>query len=343
MVHTVNRFSIDALAGNPLALGRGGANALGIRSPLSLHMVDLPEWILAKPLSASHDDRKSGLVRQAEKTLSTLTGINLAMQTPMHAGGSIDYRRWEELIDVYVDAGVHGLVLGAGTGQHPYLTRQECDQLYELGARRIAGRCRLICQTSALVLDEVIDRSKHAQGLGADALLILPPYLEGPEDDDGLFAFYEAIDAAVKTDIIGYNIPQATGISISLELFKRLNQLDHFKYIKDSAGDLATHQEYLATGHMVLNGWCIWGGANYMPRESVRLFELVAASDIAGAMDLWSRMIPSLLCLWRGNYVAKVKAASRQRGFDGGPVRAPLRDLSVHEARELAACLEPLG
>lgn len=289
--------------------------------------------------------------------MSTLTGINLAMQTPMHADGSIDYRRFEELIDVYIDAGVHGVVLGAGTGQHPYLTRQECDQLYELGARRINGRCRLICQTSALVLDEVIDRSRHAQGLGADALLILPPYLEGPEDDDGLFAFYEAIDAAVETDIIGYNIPQATGIGISLELFKRLNQLEHFKYIKDSAGNLATHQEYLATGYMVLNGCdpntvfsfiagaqgCIWGGANYMPRESVRLFELVAARDIGGAMELWSRMIPSLLCLWRGHYVAKVKAASRQRGFDGGPVRAPLRDLSVHEARELAACLDPLG
>ena len=88
---------------------------------------------------------------------------------------------------------------------------------------------------------------------------------------------------------------------------------------------------------------CIWGAANYMPRESVRLFELVAGSDIASAMELWSRMIPSLLCIWRGNYVSKVKAASRQRGFDGGGVRAPLQNLSVNEERELAACLEPLG
>jgi len=289
--------------------------------------------------------------------MSELTGINLAMQTPMFADGSIDYERWGELIDLYVDAGVHGLVLGAGTGQHPYLTRQECNRLYELGAVRIDGRCKLICQTSALVLDEVIERSKHAQGLGADALMILPPYLEGPEDDEGLFAFYEAIDAAIDTDIIGYNIPQATGIRVSVDLFKRLNQIDHFNYIKDSAGDLATHQEYLATGYRVLNGCdpntvfsfiagaqgCIWGGANYMPRESVRLFELVASNDIAGAMKLWSRMIPSLLYIWKGNYVAKVKAASRQRGFDGGRVRAPLRDLSVDEERELAACLEPLG
>ncbi len=289
--------------------------------------------------------------------MSELTGINLAMQTPMDADGSIDYARWEELIDLYIDAGVHGLVLGAGTGQHPYLTQQECNRFYELGAGRINGRCKLICQTSALVLDELLERSKHAQGLGADALMILPPYLEGPEDDDGLFAFYEAIDAAVETDIIGYNIPQTTGIGISVDLFKRLNQLEHFNYIKDSAGDLTRQQEYLATGYMVLNGCdpntvfsfiagaqgCIWGGANYMPRESVRLFELVASDDIAGAMELWSRMIPSLLYIWRGNYVPKVKAASRLRGFDGGGVRAPLQNLSVNEAHELAACLEPLG
>lgn len=289
--------------------------------------------------------------------MSELTGINLAMQTPMHADGSIDYARWEELIDIYLDAGVHGLVLGAGTGQHPYLTREECDRLYELGARRIDGRCNLVFQTSALVLDEVIERSQHAQSLGADALMILPPYLEGPEDDDGLLAFYDVIDAAIDTDIIGYNIPQVTGIGISLNLFKRLNQLEHFNYIKDSAGDLTTHQEYLATGYGVLNGCdpntifsfiagakgCVWGGANYMPHESVRLFERVASGDIAGAMELWSRMIPSLLCLWRGNYVAKVKVAARLRGFDGGSVRAPLQELSVDEVRELEACLEPLG
>ena len=161
--------------------------------------------------------------------MNELTGINLAMPTPMDADSSIDYARWEELIDLCIDAGVHGLVIGAGTGQHPYLTQKECNRLYELGARRINGRCKLICQTSVLVLDELLERSKHAQGLGPDALMILPPYLEGPEDDGGLFAFYEAIDAAVETDIIGYNIPQTTGIGISVDLFKRLNQLEHFK------------------------------------------------------------------------------------------------------------------
>ncbi len=289
--------------------------------------------------------------------MAELNGINLAMQKPMHADGSIDYARWEALIDVYLDTGVHGLVLGAGTGQHPYLTRDECNRLYELGARRIDSRCNLICQTSALVVDEVIERSRHAQGLGADALMILPPYLEGPEDDNGLFEFYRSIDTEVEVDIVGYNIPQTTGVGISVELFKRLNQLDHFNYIKDSAGDLTTHQEYLATGHRVLNGCdpntvfafiagaqgCIWGGANYMPRESVQLYNLVANGDHAGAMTLWQRMIPSLLCIWRGQYIPKVKAASRLRGFDAGSVRAPLQNLDAAASAELEACLETLN
>ena len=289
--------------------------------------------------------------------MSELTGINLAMQTPIQSDGSIDYARWEELIDIYIDAGVHGLVLGAGTGQHPYLSRHECNRLYELGAGRINGRCKLICQTSALVQDEVIERSRHAQELGADALMILPPYIEGPEDDDGLFIYYETIDAAIDTDIIGYNIPQSTGISISVDLFRRLNQLEHFNYIKDSAGDLTTHQEYLATGYKVLNGCdpntvfaliagaqgCIWGAANYMPKESVQLYEQVARGDITAAMALWSRMIPSLLFIWSGNYISKVKAACRLRGFDGGGVRAPLQGLSSTDEHELESCLEPLG
>ena len=69
--------------------------------------------------------------------MADLAGINLAMQTPMLADGSIDYTRWEALIDLYIDAGVHGLVLGAGTGQHPYLTRGECDRLQNLSDAEI--------------------------------------------------------------------------------------------------------------------------------------------------------------------------------------------------------------
>ena len=119
----------------------------------------------------------------------------------------------------------------------------------------------------------------------------------------------------------------------------------------------AAHQAFLQTGYKVLNGadpttvfaliagatGAIWGAANYMPSECVRLYDLVATGDLTAAMKLWSTMIPSLLYIWEGNYIAKVKAASQLRGFDGGPVRRPLLPLSTSETRELAATLEPLG
>lgn len=288
--------------------------------------------------------------------MSTLHGVNLAMQTPFRADGSIDFHMVDTLIDQYVDAGVHGLVLGSGTGQHPYLTEAECNQLYEMGAKRIAGRCHLICQASALNVDEVIRRSRHAESIGAHGIMVLPPYFEGPSDDDGLFAFYEEVDAAVGIDIVGYNIPQTTGITVSLALLKRLAELPHFNYIKDSSGDLTTHQEYLRTSIQVLNGadpiavysfmggavGAVWGAANYMPRESVELFQLVQAQRHVEALALWQRMLPSLLLIWEGDYPQKVLYASQLRGYGLGHVRKPLRPLSPEQQAAVREALAPL-
>lgn len=288
--------------------------------------------------------------------MTDLKGINLAMQTPFTDDGSVDFSSWEKLIDQYIDAGVHGLVLGSGTGQHPYLTEAECNKLYELGIKRIDGRCNAICQSSALNVDEVIRRSKQAQNAGADALMILPPYLEGPADDDGMFEFYREIDAEVSTDIIGYNIPQATGIAVSPELYARLNQLDNFNYIKDSAGDLTTHQAYLQAGGKVLNGCdtttiyalmagatgAIWGGANYMPHEAVALYTHVAAGEYDQALALWQKMLPSLIHIWTNDYMPCVVAAAHSRGYGTGNIRRPLRTLDQASKDAMLTALSPL-
>ncbi|MFT4437774.1 dihydrodipicolinate synthase family protein [Caballeronia sp. 15715] len=288
--------------------------------------------------------------------MSKLAGINLAMQTPFNEDGSIAFNMFEELVDKYIDAGVHGLVFGAGTGQHPYLTEAECNQLYELGAKRVNGRCNVICQTSALNVDEVIRRSRHAESIGADAIMVLPPYLEGPTDDDGMFEFYKEIDASVNVDIVGYNIPQATGFSVSVSLLKRLGELPHFAYIKDSGGDMTTHQQYIQTSVDVLNGadtialyafmagtkGAIWGAANYMPKEAVALYNHIQAKNYAEAFTLWQKMLPSLLFVWTNPYIASVLRASQLRGFGTGRVRRPVQGLSNETDKALQEVLAPL-
>ncbi|WEL89107.1 dihydrodipicolinate synthase family protein [Pseudomonas sp. CBSPCBW29] len=242
--------------------------------------------------------------------MANLAGINLAMQTTFDERGEIDYVAFETLIDQYIEAGVHGLVLGAGTGQHPYLTEAECNKLYEVGIQRINGRVNVICQTSALNIDEVVRRSKHAERIGADALMVLPPYLEGPSDDDSLFEFYREIDEAVNIDIIGYNIPYATQISISPQLLDRLQQLKNFNYIKDSSGDFTVQQQYLQSGGGVLNGGdtltlyaflagtkgAIWG----LPTtcHASRLIFTTSFRKSATTRPLLCGAACSLLCCW---------------------------------------------
>ena len=119
---------------------------------------------------------------------------------------------------------------------------------------------------------------------------------------------------------------------------------------------MTTHQAYLQAGGNVLNGCdtttvfalmagtmgVIWGGANYMPHESVALYEHVAGGDYEAAMALWSKMIPSLIYIWHGDYIPAVKAACVQMGYDGGTVRQPLRPLSGKEEARLAETLKPL-
>ena len=289
--------------------------------------------------------------------MTALTGINLAMQTPFAEDGSVDYSRWEELIDIYIDSGVHGLVLGSGTGQHPYLTEAECNKLYEIGIKRINGRCKAICQSSALNLDEVIRRSQSSEAMGADALMILPPYLEGPTDDDGLFEFYREVDSVIGIDIIGYNIPQATGLSVSPALLERLGDLPNFNYIKDSGGDLNIHQAYIKANKVkVLNGadsvaiyafmagavGAIWGCANYMPRECVQLWDMVQAKEYSEALALWDKMLPSLIWMWSNDYIPAIKHAVRVRGFEGGGVRKPLRPICMEDENALSEALSYL-
>ena len=82
--------------------------------------------------------------------MSDLGGINLAMQTPMHADGSIDYARWEELIDLYIDAGVHGIISAGTTGEYYAQSMEERFELMKFIKKRIRGRVAFIVGTGAL-------------------------------------------------------------------------------------------------------------------------------------------------------------------------------------------------
>ena len=211
-------------------------------------------------------------------------------------------------------------------------------------------------QSSALNGDEAMEFSKHAEGAGADALLVLPPYFEGP-DEAGVIRHYEKIAGAVKTPIMLYNIPVHSGFDVTPALYKRLLGIDNIVAIKDSTGDMVRIQQLLAVGGTVFNGadplafhamiagcdGCVWGAVNAMPAESVRLWDLVQTGEWQQAHKLWQKMLPAQIWFWTHVYNAGVKTATNLSGRAVGPCREPVQALDARQLRELKRALKPLG
>jgi 4-hydroxy-tetrahydrodipicolinate synthase len=202
----------------------------------------------------------------------------------------------------------------------------------------------------------VVARTRHAADCGADGVMVLPPFFEGPTDDNGVFAFYAAA-AEGGLPIIGYNVPQAVGVGVSPELLDRLCDIPNFCTVKDSSGDLAAQTDLIRTGRPVMNGadplmpyalfagvgGLIWGGANFAPRTSVALVKATKERRWDEAREIWRALEPAMNLIWRGDYVQSVYAAAEITGYGAGRPRRPLRALDANKLRVLRATLGDLA
>lgn len=292
--------------------------------------------------------------------MKELKGICAASCTPFKENGEkLDESALKEHIDYLIDAGVHIILVCGGTGEFAYLRPEEKKKIVELSAKHINGRTGLMVQTSAINTVDAINNAKYAEDAGADGLLILPPYFEGP-DAEGVFYHYEQISNAINIPIVAYNIPKHSGFDITPQFFKRLMEIDNVKYIKDSTGNLIRIRELIeAAGDKakVFNGadsiafeslmagsvGCIWGAVNVMPRKCVQLYNLITAGDLVSARTLWNKMLPANLFFSHHVYNSSVKTATNLTGRNIGECRKPVQPLNDSELAELKAALKPLG
>jgi 4-hydroxy-tetrahydrodipicolinate synthase len=255
-----------------------------------------------------------------------------------------------------IEAKIDIILACGGTGEFAYLTTEEKRRLVEITGKHIETRASFIAQTSAISLRDTIDATKHAADHGADALMILPPYFEGP-DAAGVYHHFEKVAQATDLPIMVYNIPVHSGFDITPDFFRKLLEIDNIKYIKDSTGDLVRIQELLQTSGKVFNGGdpityqalaagcvgCVWGAVNFIPEEAVELYELVQEGKLGEANQLWQRLLPSQLFIWTHVYNSAVKSAANYRGFNVGQCREPVLPLSNQDLSILTQKLDKIG
>lgn len=285
-----------------------------------------------------------------------LKGVCVAICTTFEKNSqAVDEKAYLKHVDRMLEAGMHIIAVCGGTGEFAHLEVAERRRIAEITAKHIEGKAKLIVQASAVRTKDAVEAAKHAEGVGAAALLVLPAIFEGA-DEDGVFRHYETIGAAVATPIMAYNIPQSSGFDITPEYFKRLSTIPSVQYIKDSTGDLMRIEQLIAQGASLFNGCdyfplyalmagatgLFWGGANSMPREAVQLYNLATQGKLVEANELWKKMKSANMFFWNNIYNPSVKAAASLRGYELGDCRLPVLPLRAEKAAELKKALAPL-
>lgn len=291
----------------------------------------------------------------------TLRGILVAVTTPFTADASaVDEQVLASQVDRLVGAGVHGLVPCGTTGEFTTLSPEEYRRVIELYVTAAAGRVPVVAGIGALSTAGAIDLARHAERVGADAIMLVPPFYD-PLDFGMLTAFLTAVAESITLPIVYYNVPGATGIRLSADQIAELGDIDGVDYLKDTSGDAVTLADLLASrGDKIkaFNGWdtltffglasgaeaSVWGTAGVVPELAVQLWETLAErGDLPKARELWQDLWAISDFLESVNYVAGIKAGLELIGHPAGPARLPIQPLPPAERERFAAILTRAG
>jgi dihydrodipicolinate synthase/N-acetylneuraminate lyase len=290
-----------------------------------------------------------------------LHGILAAVPTPFTPDASaVDEDALRGIVDRLVVAGIHGLVPTGSTGEFAALSPEEYRRVIELYVQATAGRVPVVAGIGSLTTAGAIDLARHAERVGAEAVMLLPPFYD-PLSFDSLKAFLGAVAEAISIPIVYYNIPGNTGLKLTATQLAELGDIDGVNYLKDTSGDAVALAELLASRSdqiKAFNGWdtltffavasgaeaSVWGAAGIVPELAVDLWETLAVKkDLDRARELWKPLWELSSFLESVNYVAGVKTALEIIGMSAGPVRLPVQPLAPSERQRLAEILGRAG
>jgi 4-hydroxy-tetrahydrodipicolinate synthase len=167
-----------------------------------------------------------------------LEGVLPAVVTPFDEKEEFNEPVFRELIDWLIERGITGIVPCGTTGEFSLMTQEERARVIEVCVDHVNGRIPVIAGTGDTATKLVIDATRHALDVGADAAIIVNPYYMKPKGGKGIYDHYLAIVEAVDIPIVVYNIPVATNQYIPWQVVEDLAEVDNIVGMKDSSGDL---------------------------------------------------------------------------------------------------------
>jgi 4-hydroxy-tetrahydrodipicolinate synthase len=266
-----------------------------------------------------------------------------ALLTPFK-DGKIDEQAFRALIDWQITAGSHGLVPVGTTGEGPTLSHEEHRRAVDICIDEARGRVPVIAGAGSNNTQEAVELARHADKVGADAVLVVTPYYNKPTQE-GLYQHFKAINEAVDIPIIIYNIPPRSVIDMSVETMKRVFELKNVVGVKDATGNVARislQRQSMGAGFIQLSGedmtalacmaagahGCISVVANVAPALCAELMEAVFKGDYRHALRIQDRLTPLHSAIFVEPGVAGAKYALSVLGRARNELRLPLVPVS---------------
>jgi 4-hydroxy-tetrahydrodipicolinate synthase len=278
-----------------------------------------------------------------------------AMVTPFAADGSVDLDGVARVADHLVRTGNDGLVVSGTTGESPTTTVEEDGDILAAVKDAVGGRATIVAGVGTNSTAHSVELAERAAKIGVDAILLVTPYYNKPSQEGVLEHFRRVVEAGELPTML-YDVPGRTGTTISLETYTRARQWDQVVAIKDAVGDLPRAARLVDLGYAVYSGddpatlgFLAHGGCGLVSvvghvagRELAGMIDAFLAGDHAGALQIFSRLLPAIdAVMGVANYGATTaKAALQLLGvLDNRNVRAPLVPLDDDEVAALRAGL----
>jgi 4-hydroxy-tetrahydrodipicolinate synthase len=268
----------------------------------------------------------------------TFRGVYTVMITPLDANGAVDLKGLAAFTDWQVKEGIHGLIPLGSTGEFLSLSEEERDGVAKTVIETVAGRVPVLIGTGAEDTRESVRLSVKAEAMGADGVMIIPPFYSTPTDDE-LVHHYKSIASAITIPIMVYNNPATANVDLKPELVKRIAEIEGCDYIKESTLEVTRVRDIirLAGDDMTVfggilgfesfvmgaQGW-VAVASNVAPGPMARIFELaVDEKKIDEARTLYLEWLPVIQAVGGQAYVAGSKSLLNHMGFGAGLPRPP--------------------
>jgi 4-hydroxy-tetrahydrodipicolinate synthase len=276
----------------------------------------------------------------AMATEKRIRGWMTALVTPFRQG-AVDEAAFRTLIDWQIASGIRGLVPVGTTGESPTLSHHEHKRVVEIAVAEAKGRVPVIAGAGSNNTAEAIDLATHAEKAGADAVLVVTPYYNKP-NQEGLFRHFKAIDEAIGIPIVIYNIPPRSVIDMSVETMKRCyGELRNIIGVKDATGNVARismQRHAMGPDFLQFSGddmtalscfaagavGCISVVSNAAPRPCADLWNAAEAGDYAKALTIQDMLTPLHAATFLEAGVTGAKTGLSLLGKASEDVRLPL-------------------